>query len=77
MKKPTIRDCAGCYNDFYNHSNMGANMTDKGPRCWSLETATIERSRFVPSYMQQQNYKNVPLTTKPSCYRKKGYSRIK
>ena len=77
MRKPTIRDCAGCYNDFYNHSNMGANMTDRGPRCFSLATATFERARSVSIHMQPQNYKSVPLTTKPSCYRQQGYSRIK
>lgn len=77
MKKPTVRDCAGCYNDFYNHSNMNLNMTDKGPRCWSLETATLERARTVPSYMQPKDYHQVPMTTKPSCYYVRGYSRVK
>lgn len=75
-KKPTVNDCAGCRNDFYNHNRMGLNETDAGPRCWSLETAELVKARDVPSDMIPP-YTHIPLTVRPNCYRAKGYVRVK
>ena len=35
------KHCLGCYNDFYNHNNMGMNMATGKPECWMLKDAKI------------------------------------
>lgn len=75
-KKPTVSDCEGCRNDFYNYNRMGLNETAEGPRCWGLESAEFVKARDVPTNMSPP-YKHIPLTVKPSCYKKNGYCRVK
>ena len=75
-KKPTVRDCSGCRDDFYNHNRMGLNETSTSPRCWSLDSAEFVKARDVPIDLRPP-YKHIPLTVRPSCYRRKGYTRVK
>lgn len=70
MSKPKISDCSGCRDNFYNGNN-GLGVV----RCLSFETATMERKKDVP-VNRQPPFKSIPLTTKPSCYRAKGYVRV-
>ena len=71
MKRATVRDCSGCRDNFYNGNN------DLGvARCWCLETATMVKAKDVPTDMRPP-YKHIPLVSRPSCYRAKGYVRVK
>lgn len=76
MKKPTKKDCAGCRENFYNNNRMVLNEASGEPQCWSLADATFERARDVPVDMRPP-YTDIPFTLRPSCYRAKGYVRIK
>ncbi len=71
MKKPTVRDCAGCYNDFYNHSRMGGNEATGRPECWSLRTAEFVK-RIEVHIDQPPPYKQKPIKV-PSCFRRQRY----
>jgi hypothetical protein len=74
-RKATIRDCCGCYNDFYNRTDMGMNMTSNGPRCWGLETAVMVKKFDIPTRMRPP-YNGLKPTSRPSCYKREGYSRV-
>lgn len=74
-KKPTVADCEGCRDDFYNYNNMSLNMKDGKPRCWSLDDATFVKARDVPVDMRPP-YLNIPITRRPSCFRQQRYTRV-
>ena len=74
-KKPTKRDCVDCENDFYNRNNMGMNMDNGKPECWSFKDAEMVKARDIPT--QQPPPYSMPLTLRPNCYRSRGYSRVK
>lgn len=74
-KKPAVRDCIGCVDNFYNHTPMGANELTGRPECWSFETATLVKAKDVPIDLRPP-YKHLPLTMRPNCYHRKGYVRI-
>lgn len=68
--KPTKSDCAGCENNFYNGNNsLGVQ------ECWSFKSATMVKARDVPISMRPPY--TFPETTRPSCYKAKGYVRVK
>lgn len=75
-RKPTARDCSGCRDDFYNHNRMGLNEDSGKPRCWSLDSADLVKARDVPIDMRPP-FKHIPLTTRPACFRTKGYVRVR
>lgn len=70
-KKKSESMCRGCYNDFYNHTNMGANMKDGAPRCWSWESAEVTRKKFV--HVDQRPPWHGPAVTTLTCHRKQRY----
>lgn len=74
--KPSVRDCVGCYNDFYNHNCMGANEASGEPRCWSLAGAEFVMARDVPIDLPPP-YTHIKPTKRPNCYRRQRYVRIK
>ena len=74
-KRPTVRDCIGCRNNFYNHARMGLNESTGRPECWSLPTAVFVKAKDVPIDMPPP-YTHLPLTTRPNCYQQRGYSRV-
>lgn len=64
-------NCAGCCDDFYNHNDMGLNMREGKPECWSLRSAQIVWRKEVP-------IDQVPPWTQeakrlPNCYHKSRY----
>lgn len=60
-RKPTVRDCAGCRDDFYNGKN------DLGvARCWGLDSATFVK-RIEIHVDQRPPYRQKPALA-PSCY---------
>lgn len=63
--------CEGCRDDFYNHTNMGANMVDGKPQCWSLKEAKLILRKRV--HIDQV----LPWTQKPEkmpdCYHAPRY----
>jgi hypothetical protein len=74
-KKVTVRDCAGCRDDFYNHNRMGLNESEGVPRCWSLDTAQMAKARDVPIDLRPP-YKHIPLTIRPDCYKRNREIRV-
>lgn len=68
MKKPTKKDCQGCYDDFYNENR------DEG--CWSLSSAEFVMAKDIPTDLRPP-YKHIKCTKKPSCYHKQGFIRVK
>jgi hypothetical protein len=75
-KKVTVRDCAGCRDDFYNRNRMGANESSGEPRCWSLTSAVFELKRDVPIDLPPP-YNHIKPTRRPNCYRAPRYVRMK
>ena len=75
-KKPTRADCEGCRNDFYNHNNMGLNMVDGKPQCWSLNDATMVRAMDI-HIDQRPPYKGERLVSRPDCYKRQCFVRVK
>lgn len=76
MRKVVKADCSGCYNDIYNHNDMVANMSSGQPQCWSFATATLEKAIDIPIDMPPP-YRGMPETTRPFCYRRQRYTRVK
>lgn len=74
--KPTLGDCNGCFNDFYNHNRMGLNEADGAPQCWSFKTATMVNALDVPVDMPPP-YLRLKPTLRPSCYKRQRYVRVK
>lgn len=72
MSGCTKRDCVGCRDDFYNHRTG----FDGSTQCWSLASATKVKARDVPIDLRPP-YLHIPLTTRPSCYQRNGYVRVK
>lgn len=65
-RKPTKKDCRGCYNDVYNHGCGGAE------ECWLLKSATLEKRLLIPvDLMPPYNRKAIQLV--PSCYKNQRY----
>lgn len=62
-RKPTVRDCVGCLDDFYNGNNS-LGIT----RCWGLNSATFVK-RIEIHVDQCPPYRHKP-TLVPSCYSK-------
>jgi len=72
MPKPkkTKSACAGCLDNFYNHSDpMG--LYNGKPECWSFADMKIVKRKLVPIY--QRPPWNQPAQWVPSCYQPKGY----
>lgn len=66
MAKVTRKDCSGCHDDFLQpHA-----------QCWSLATATKVKAYDIPTNMPPP-YKGMPLVSRPSCYKARGYVRVK
>lgn len=74
-RKVTRADCSGCRDNFYNHNNMGLNVVDGKPRCWSLADATMVRAMDI-HIDQRPPYKGIPLTSRPSCYKRPRFVRV-
>ncbi len=72
----TLKDCAGCHDDFYNHNRMGLNEKSGEPRCWNFAEATMVKAKDV-HINQPPPYKTLPLVSRPSCYKASGYVRVK
>lgn len=70
------KHCVGCRDDFYNYNKMGLNETPDGPSCWSRETATLVEALDI-SIDLPPPYTALPLTLRPSCYRRPRYVRVK
>lgn len=69
-KKPTVRDCAGCHNDFYNgHNDLGVS------RCWSLESAEFVK-RIEVHVDQRPPYHQKPIKV-PSCFKRPRHVYVK
>ena len=62
MKKS---DCAGCYNNEYNHGLGGSKQ------CWSFKTAKLIMRKEV--HIDQLPPWNQEAKRLPSCYRKERY----
>jgi len=75
MKTVTKQDCVGCTDNFYNQTQCGLNETGGQPECWSFKTAKMVMARDVPVSMRPPY--TFPETLRPSCYRAKGYVRVK
>jgi len=75
-KRPTVSDCSGCRNDFYNHNRMGLNESSGSPRCWSLDDAEFHRVREVHVDLRPP-YKHLPLVKRPTCYSKQRFVMLK
>lgn len=72
-------DCSGCHNDFYNRNRMGLNEPDGPtgqPQCWNLKSAEMVKAKDVPVHMPPP-YKSLPMIARPSCYKARGYVRVK
>jgi hypothetical protein len=68
--KATVKDCHGCRDDFYNgHNNLGVT------RCWNLASAMMESKLDIPVDLPPP-YTHINPTSKPTCYKAKGYVRI-
>lgn len=72
----TNKHCIGCKDNIYNYQDFGMNMVNGKPKCWCLEDAKLEKRYDIPTMMSPP-YKNFPLTSRPSCYKRKGYSRVR
>jgi hypothetical protein len=72
----TKEHCIGCYNNVYNNHDFGMNMKNGKPECWSLPDAKMVKAMDIPTMMPPP-YKNFPIVSRPSCYKAKGYSRVK
>lgn len=75
MSAKTKSLCRGCRDDFYNHTPMGLNMIDGKPQCWSWETATIVRKKFV--HVDQRPPWNQEAETTLSCHRRWRYVAVR
>jgi hypothetical protein len=64
-KKPTKKDCAGCYNDFYNYNNPGGSAEPF--ECWSLKSAEFIKARIV--HIDDVPPHKGPIVKIPSCWR--------
>lgn len=70
------KHCVGCRDDIYNHQPMGLNETPDGPSCWLREGSTLVKAKDVPVDLPPP-YTHLKLTTRPSCYRRPRYVRVK
>lgn len=66
-RKVTQADCAGCRDDFYNHSSLAM-----GGCCWSLKDAKIA-TRFRQHVSLPTIAANIKRVRVPSCYRQQGF----
>ena len=73
--KISKRDCNNCRNNFYNHNNMGLNMKDGKPECWSLATATWKKALDIPTDLKPP-YTHLKETKRPHCYKADYYVRV-
>jgi hypothetical protein len=76
MSKVTWKNCAGCHDDFYNHNRCGLNEESGQPRCWSMESATMEKRLLIPLDMRPP-YPHIKPQKVPSCYRKPRHVTVK
>ena len=61
--KPTVKDCAGCRDDFYNgHNPLGVT------RCWSLDSAKFVLRKEV-HVDQVPPWDQKPIRV-PDCFRR-------
>ena len=65
------KHCSGCYNDFYNQNNMGLNMVNGQPRCWSFTEAKLVWKKEV--HIDQIPPWNQKAIRIPDCYRRQRY----
>ena len=69
--KPTMKDCVGCRDDFYNgHNSLGVKQ------CWSLSSATFVKAKDVPVDLPPP-YNHIRETKRPSCYKAPRMVRVK
>jgi hypothetical protein len=70
-RKATMRDCAGCRNDFYNGKNpLGVQ------RCWSLDDARM-CTRYRLSIHTPMDIRGAYAKVKvPQCYHVSGFIHI-
>lgn len=66
-----VKHCDGCRDDFYNgHNELGVKV------CWMRAKATLEDCKLIPIDLEPP-YTRIPITKRPTCYRKRCYSRVK
>lgn len=65
-RKPTVRDCDGCRDDFYNGNN------DLGvKRCWGLDSAVFVKR--IPIHVDQRPPYHRQPERMPDCYKRARY----
>lgn len=64
----TKKHCVGCRDNYYNHPPGGTG-------CWSLPDAKMVDALDIPVSMRPP-YNDLPLVSRPNCYRAQGYVRV-